>query len=458
MAIIKKESSNIFFDDLLRTVVLPFLSGICFIIWLFYLCKYPVEIFPVILLILLAVYFLSGYLFGGVFFAFIVSVGLISFLFVDNPETFALLTAEILWIIVIFVLINNLRNRYIEHKKYFEVEYELLDRDISLIKSSINQISQKNDTLKRRMELFKNFEKFIIELEQTLKEKEVLKLTERIIKDFIKKGSWKIKKYSNNDVFAKHLKETKTPLLLDDVTKYEKFNNQKYKQNTSIIAMPIEIGGFFWGTIKGTSETSKFDSNDIRLLSIISNIISVILNNAILFDEVESLSVTDGLTGLYTRKYFMERLKEETNRYLINKIPMVIAMFDLDDFKRINDTYGHLAGDMLLRQIANVLRKRFRELDILARYGGEEFIVFISHADIEKAKNLFEDIRKIIETEKFFLPIESYTPISIKQTVSIGLTQIQQNKTLQEIIKEADTALYTAKKEGKNRICCFLNN
>jgi len=459
MAIIKKESSNLLFDDLLRTVILPLLSGICFIIWLFYFCKSPVEIFPTILIIFLAVYFLSGYVFGGVFLSFILGAGFFSFLFVKDIYTIAIIIFEMFWIVSIFLFINNSRSKYVNHKKHFNVEYELLDRDISIIKSSINKISKRNEFLKKRMELFKNFEKFITELEQTLKEKEVLKITEKVIKDFIKKGNWKIKKYSSNDVIAKYIKETKTPLLIDDVTKDKRFfDTVKYQAPVSLAAVPIEIDGNFWGIIKGVCDNSKFDSNDLRFLSIISNIINVILNNAILFDEVEALSITDGLTGLYTRRYFFERVKEEINRYIADNIPLVMAMLDLDDFKKINDTYGHLAGDMLLRQIANMLRKRFRELDILARYGGEEFVILISHTDIDKAKSLFEEIRQKIEDEKFFIPIESYNPVSVKQTISIGLTQIKENKNIHDIVKEADTALYKAKKEGKNRVCCFNCN
>jgi len=458
MAIIKKEPSNLLFDDLLRTVILPLLSGICFIIWLFYFCKSPVEIFPTILIIFLAVYFLSGYVFGGVFISFILGAGLFSFLFVKDIYTFSLILFEMFWILAIFLFIDRSRSKYVNHKKHFEVEYELLDRDISIIKSSINQISKRNEFFKKRMELFKNFEKFITELEQTLKEKEVLKITEKVIKDFIKKGNWKIKKYSNNDVIAKYIKETKTPLLIEDITKDKRFCDiVKYQSPVSLAAVPVEIDGNFWGIIKGVCDNSKFDSNDLRFLSIISNIINVILNNAILFDEVEALSITDGLTGLYTRRYFFERVKEEISRYTTDKIPLVIAMLDLDDFKKINDTYGHLAGDMLLRQIANMLRKRFRELDILARYGGEEFVILISHTDIEKAEILFEEIRQKIENEKFFLPVESYNPVSVKQTVSIGLAEIKENKNLHDILKEADIALYNAKKEGKNKVCCFNN-
>ena len=106
-----------------------------------------------------------------------------------------------------------------------------------------------------------------------------------------------------------------------------------------------------------------------------------------------------------------------------------------------------------------MLRKRFREIDILARYGGEEFVILISHADIDKAKFLFEEIRQKIENEKFFLPIESYNPVSVKQTISIGLTQIKENKNRNEavLISNKGEILYEYQKQNLIPLAkCFV--
>ncbi|MFA7074566.1 MAG: GGDEF domain-containing protein, partial [Endomicrobiaceae bacterium] len=164
-----------------------------------------------------------------------------------------------------------------------------------------------------------------------------------------------------------------------------------------------------------------------------------------------------GLTGLYTRAYFIERLQEEIERAKSNNLSMVIAIVDIDHFKSVNDQYGHIAGDMLLRQIADILRKRFREIDIIARYGGEEFTILISQTNSQGGFAILEGIRKNIENEKFFIPVESYHPTQIKKTISIGLTELKDEKTTEELIKKADLALYKAKNTGRNKTCIYTD-
>ena len=198
-----------------------------------------------------------------------------------------------------------------------------------------------------------------------------------------------------------------------------------------------------------------FDDYDLRLLSILASLIGLILNNAMMFKKVESLAITDGLTGLYTRTHFIERLQEEIERAKTNAIPITVAIMDIDYFKKVNDTYGHLAGDTFLKQLSNILRRRFRAVDVLSRYGGEEFAVLMCHTNINESYKILEEVRKMVEEEKFFMPIESYRPIQIKKTISIGIAQLSNEQTPDEIIKKADDALYKAKKQGRNQTCIY---
>ena len=174
-----------------------------------------------------------------------------------------------------------------------------------------------------------------------------------------------------------------------------------------------------------------------------------------MFKKVEALAITDGLTGLYTRAYFIERLQEEIERAKTNSIPITVAMIDIDYFKKVNDTYGHLAGDTFLKQLSNILRRRFRAVDVLSRYGGEEFAVLMYHTTINESYKILEEVRKMVEEEKFFMPIESYHPIQIKKTISIGIAELKDELNPDEIIKKADDALYTAKKNGRNQTCIY---
>ena len=174
-----------------------------------------------------------------------------------------------------------------------------------------------------------------------------------------------------------------------------------------------------------------------------------------MFKKVESLAITDGLTGLYTRTYFIERLQEEIERAKTDSTPISVAIMDIDYFKKVNDTYGHLAGDTFLKQLANILRRRFRSVDVLSRYGGEEFAVLMYHTTINESYKILEEVRKMIEEEKFFMPIESYHPIKIKKTISIGVVELKEEQTPDEIIKKADDALYKAKESGRNKVCIY---
>ncbi len=173
--------------------------------------------------------------------------------------------------------------------------------------------------------------------------------------------------------------------------------------------------------------------------------------------KIETLVITDGLTGLYTKTYFSERLEEEFERARISNSPMSIAIIDIDYFKQVNDTYGHLAGDNLLKQLATILKKRFRVVDILSRYGGEEFAVLMLHTNLEESYAILEEIRKGVEQKNFVVPIDYYTTKKIKKTVSIGLAAFNDEQDIYEFIKKADDALYESKKNGRNRTTIYGN-
>ncbi|MEJ5172660.1 MAG: bifunctional diguanylate cyclase/phosphodiesterase [Hydrogenothermaceae bacterium] len=156
-------------------------------------------------------------------------------------------------------------------------------------------------------------------------------------------------------------------------------------------------------------------------------------------------SRTDSLTGLYNRT-FLEDLE-----YTINLSNYVVAVIDVDFFKKINDTYGHEVGDIVLKEVAKILRNDIRSEDYLIRYGGEEFLLFIrkNREDINKTINGIERIRSAVENEKIYINEKNY----IKVTISIGVNlSTEKMKDIDEAIKKADVALYRAKGKGRNRI------
>ena len=160
--------------------------------------------------------------------------------------------------------------------------------------------------------------------------------------------------------------------------------------------------------------------------------------------QIQQQAITDQLTGLYNRHKINETLSNEIDRSARYAEPLCIGIFDVDHFKQVNDTYGHLNGDKALIAIATILKEHIRKSDIVGRWGGEEFIIIAPHVDIDNMKSLAEKIRKTIEEYKF---------IDMKSiTVSFGLTPYLKDDTNQSLLARADEALYEAKRTGRNRI------
>jgi diguanylate cyclase (GGDEF)-like protein/PAS domain S-box-containing protein len=160
--------------------------------------------------------------------------------------------------------------------------------------------------------------------------------------------------------------------------------------------------------------------------------------------KLQSLAVTDGLTGLHNHRAFQDYLEEQFQTAMRNKQPLALILMDVDHFKQYNDTYGHQAGDEVLRQVAQILSAHVREGDFVARYGGEEFVIVLPRTDLESAVAVAERLRRAVESAEWHL-----RPV----TGSFGVACIRPDmETRQELIEAADQALYQAKKNGRNRV------
>ena len=168
--------------------------------------------------------------------------------------------------------------------------------------------------------------------------------------------------------------------------------------------------------------------------------------------RVQQLARTDHLTGVLNRRAFTERMEEEVHRCRREDSTFSLIMIDIDYFKRVNDRYGHSAGDVVLQRFANILTESTRPYDKVARYGGEEFIVCLPDANISRSRSVAERMRKKVEEAEIMLPDR---PQSIQITASFGTASFtpEFKEDLDLLIKEADDALYRAKSEGRNRVC-----
>ncbi|MDP8260234.1 MAG: diguanylate cyclase [Candidatus Gygaella obscura] len=165
------------------------------------------------------------------------------------------------------------------------------------------------------------------------------------------------------------------------------------------------------------------------------------------------LSILDGLTQVYNHRYFHELITREINRGARYPQSFGLMMLDLDNFKGFNDSYGHLAGDCALREVAQAITSSLRKVDLVCRYGGEEFVAIMPHTNRDGAKIACERVRNAVEIA--LIKDEKGDEIG-KITASIGLASFPENgQTKENIIKSADIALYEAKNQGKNRVCIF---
>lgn len=162
-----------------------------------------------------------------------------------------------------------------------------------------------------------------------------------------------------------------------------------------------------------------------------------------------NLAIKDGLTGLFNRRYFDIHVQQMVNESVQTHHPLSMIMFDLDYFKEVNDTYGHPAGDEILKTFACILKESFRVTDLIARYGGEEFCVLINNLAGEEARVLAERVRHTVEGTSFHIPGQ---PTPLKKTASIGVSEYRPKESVQDFINRTDKALYESKETGRNKV------
>lgn len=237
--------------------------------------------------------------------------------------------------------------------------------------------------------------------------------------------------------------KTQDPQLLIDYRKEGLIGTAK-----SFLILPLILSEKIIGLIQLNSNNAGFFTEyDQEILGIFANQASIAIERARLYENTKEMASTDGLTGLFNYRYFQEQLSEKIQNYKHLDKPFTLIMCDIDHFKQLNDSYGHLAGNKILKQLALLLKEICPENSTIARYGGEEFIVILSDTDSKGAHNISEKIRKTIENRAEMQP---------KITASLGIASFpldaQDQRTL---IHYADMALYQAKEEGRNKTVIY---
>lgn len=165
-------------------------------------------------------------------------------------------------------------------------------------------------------------------------------------------------------------------------------------------------------------------------------------------ETIYRMTIIDGLTQIHNKRYLMETLEREIPRARRHARPLAVVMFDIDHFKGINDNYGHLAGDYVLKELATLVKSRLRPDDIVGRYGGEEFCALLPETSLSGAASIAEDLRRRVQERRFVFEGET-----IPVTVSLGCAELAGDQDVLLLVKAADDKLYEAKRSGRNRVC-----
>jgi two-component system cell cycle response regulator len=216
----------------------------------------------------------------------------------------------------------------------------------------------------------------------------------------------------------------------------------------SVLMLPLSYEKELLGILVFLSQSvNALRPYQIELLKVLCNQASSSMANARFHAEIERMAVTDGLTGLFNHRNFQEKLSEEFRRLQRFPEPFSLLLIDIDFFKKINDVYGHPAGDEVLRGVARVLKETVRDVDVAARYGGEEFAVILLGTNHEGALNMAERLRRSVGKEGFALEGKE-----VKVTISVGAaTAPYDTGSKEDLIEKTDKALYHAKRSGRNR-------
>jgi diguanylate cyclase (GGDEF)-like protein len=226
------------------------------------------------------------------------------------------------------------------------------------------------------------------------------------------------------------------------------------RREESMIGAPLVYEGRVRGVITLSKlGTHQFDENDLRLLEIIGAQVAIAFDRARLYAELRREAITDPLVRLWNRRYLMERFREERLRAARSRRPLIALMLDIDKFKRVNDTYGHDAGDVVLQELARVVRAQTRAEDIVARYGGEEFCILLPETPLDEALRIAERLR--VTASGHAMPASAGID---HVTFSIGVASWEPADVAEELFSRADLAMYAVKRRGGDGVCVAEGN
>ncbi|MCX5698693.1 MAG: sensor domain-containing diguanylate cyclase [Candidatus Omnitrophica bacterium] len=273
----------------------------------------------------------------------------------------------------------------------------------------------------------------------------------------IKEDSGLVILSKEGDIFDQWVLRHSSQLIIENLKNdfrfdFDSINNQDTRLVLSLISSPLISNNSLLGLMRLESKKGGFfNQDDLRFLSLVADLGAAALENSLLFKKTQDLAIHDDLTALYTRGFFLDRLRDEARRAGRLDQHLSLMMIDIDFFKQYNDKFGHIVGDLVLKKMGILLKDALSEFNpLICRFGGEEFLVMLSGIDKQKSLIIAEELRQRIQAEKIMLRRQD-TYI----TVSIGLASLPlDTKDQDDLVQRADKAMYAAKGKGRNQVCC----
>jgi diguanylate cyclase (GGDEF)-like protein len=220
-----------------------------------------------------------------------------------------------------------------------------------------------------------------------------------------------------------------------------------HREARSCMCVPLVSFGQAMGVlVLESAQKGSFQESDVGSLEAVADICATAIQNSHYVERVKQLAYLDGLTGIFNRRFFELRIGEEIDRARRFNSGMAVLMVDIDQFKRLNDDFGHLIGDEVLRQVSSLLCQQLRKIDVVCRYGGEEFSILLSQTNSPHALAVAEKLRRLVENWQF-------PGVARPVTISVGVATLPDHGiSRDELVKSADAGLYAAKQGGRNRV------
>ena len=220
-----------------------------------------------------------------------------------------------------------------------------------------------------------------------------------------------------------------------------------FEESASRLSIPLISFGQTLGVLTlHSSQRNAFRESELESLESVADICASSIQNAHYVERIRQLSYLDGLTGIFNRRFFELRIMEEIERARRCGTGLAVVIADIDQFKRLNDEFGHLLGDEVLRQVSSLFHQQLRKIDVVCRYGGEEFAILLTNTSAQHALSVIEKLRRLVEGWQF-----PGVPRTV--TISAGIAAFPEHGTTRdELIRAADTGLYAAKQAGRNRV------